>query len=272
MAITDPTARSLAELVSLEGRVAVVTGGAQGIGRAIVERLAEAGASVVVADLDGELASSTADEIAASRGRKLIGTEVDVAEPAQVRDVADRALAEFGRLDIWVNNAGIYPAMPLLDMTDEQWRRVLAVNLDGTFTGAREAARRMVEGGQGGVIVNITSTAAYRSHGGGLSHYVASKHGAHGLTKSLAVELAPHGIRVLSVAPTAIETPGVQQQQAAFAAAGLGDMVATLAAELPLGRMGVADDVARVVLFAVSDLATFMTGSTLAVDAGDLVR
>jgi NAD(P)-dependent dehydrogenase (short-subunit alcohol dehydrogenase family) len=130
----------------------------------------------------------------------------------------------------------------------------------------------MVEGGRGGVIVNITSTAAYRSHGAGLAHYVASKHGAHGLTKSLAVELAPHGIRVLSVAPTAIDTPGVQHQQAGFAAAGLGDLVSTLAAQLPLGRIGAADDVARVVLFAVSDLAAFMTGSTLAVDAGDLVR
>lgn len=157
-------------------------------------------------------------------------------------------------------------------MTDEQWRTVLAVNLDGAFTGAREAAKRMVEGGTPGVIVNITSTASFRSHGAGLAHYVASKHGLHGLTKSLAVELAPYGIRVLAVAPTAVDTPGVEVLRAGAAAAGVGDIVEQLAATLPLGRIGVADDIARVVLFCASDLAAFMTGSTLVVDAGDLVR
>jgi NAD(P)-dependent dehydrogenase (short-subunit alcohol dehydrogenase family) len=272
MVVQDLSSRSLAELVSLTGRAAVVTGGARGIGYAVADRLAEAGAEVLLADLDGGLAASAADEISGRRGRKLIGTACDVSVPDQVRDVADRAMAEFGRLDIWVSNAGIYPATPLLDLTAEQWRTVLAVNLDGAFTGAREAARRMVEGGAGGVIVNITSTASFRSHGGGMSAYVSSKHGLHGLTKSLAVELAPHGIRVLAVAPTAIDTPGVESQREAFAAAGMGDLVAQVASQLPLGRIGVADDIARVVLFAASDLAAFMTGSTLVVDAGDLVR
>ena len=272
MAVIDPSRRTLAELLSLSGRGAVVTGGARGIGYAIADRLAEAGASVLVADVDEKLAVYSADEIAERHGGKALGCAVDVASPAAVRDLADRAVAEFGGIDVWVNNAGIYPSAPLLDMTDEQWRQVMAVNLDGAFAGSREAARRMVERGAGGVIVNITSTAAFRSHGAGLAHYVASKHAVHGLTKSLAIELAPHGIRALAVAPTAIDTPGVEAMRAGYEAAGLGDLVADLAQQLPLGRIGVADDIARVVLFCASDLAAFMTGSTLVVDAGDLVR
>lgn len=266
MTIKDVSARSIAELVSLDGRAAVVTGGAQGIGYAIASRLAEAGAEVVVADLDGKHAEYAADEIAERYGTKAIGVAVDVAHPNEVRDLADRAMTEFGRLDVWVNNAGIYPFQPLLDMDDEEWRRVLAVNLDGAFAGSREAAKRMIEAGNGGVIVNITSTAAFRSHGAGLAHYVASKHAVHGLTKSLAVELAPHGIRALAVAPTAIKTPGTELMTASE------DVLDALVATLPLGRIGVPDDIARAVLFCASDLASFLTGSTIVVDAGDLVR
>lgn len=272
MAVPDVSGKSLAELVSLQGRAAVVTGGARGIGYAVADRLAEAGASVLLADLDGDLAASAADELSARRAAKVLGIQTDVADAHAVRELADRAVAEFDGIDVWVNNAGIYPGSPLLDTTDEQWRSVLAINLDGAFVGAREAARRMVEGERGGVIVNITSTASFRSHGPGLAAYVSSKHALHGLTKSMAVELAPYGIRVLAVAPTAIDTPGVELQREALAQAAGVDMVEQVARELPLGRIGVADDIARVVLFAASDLSAFMTGSTLVVDAGDLVR
>jgi NAD(P)-dependent dehydrogenase (short-subunit alcohol dehydrogenase family) len=272
MAVKDVSSRTLAELVSLEGRCAVVTGGARGIGFATCDRLAEAGAYVIVADLDEKVAEEAADELSARHDTKVIGVRVDVADPEDVRDLADRVMAEFGGLDVWVNNAGVYPSQPVLEMTDEQWRHVLAINLDGAFAGSREAAKRMVEGGRGGVIVNITSTAAFRSHGPGLAHYVASKHALHGLTKSMAVELAPHGIRVLAVAPTAIDTPGVGVSKVAMEAAGLGSLVDRVAGELPLGRIGVADDIARAVLFCASDLSAFMTGSTVVVDAGDLVR
>jgi len=270
--IQDMSTKPLSELLSLDGRAAVVTGGAKGIGYAIADRLAEAGADVIVADVDDKLAEYSAEEIAERHGRKVIGVKADVSSSRDVIALADRAMTEFGRLDTWVNNAGVYPSSPVLDLTDEQWHQVMSVNLDGTFMGSREAARRMIEAGHGGVIVNITSTASFRSHGGGLSHYVSSKHAVHGLTKSLAVELAPHGIRVLAVAPTAIDTPGVETMRAAAEEAGQGDIVAALAAELPLGRIGVPDDIARVVLFAASDLSAFMTGSTLIVDAGDLVR
>lgn len=272
MAVEDLSSRALPELLSLRRRVAVVTGAARGIGLAVAARLAEAGADVLLADLDGPLAQQAAAELGQRYGTRTAGAACDVADPAQVAALAARAVDDLGGLDAWVSNAGIYPTTPLLELTDEQWHRVLGVNLDGALTGAREAARAMVAAGRGGVIVSITSTASYRAHGPGMAAYVSSKHAVHGLTKSLALELAPHGIRVLAVAPTAIDTPGVESQRAAMAAAGAGDLVDQVAAQLPLGRIGVPDDVARVVLFAVSGLAAFMTGSTLVVDAGDLIR
>ena len=266
--IPDVSSVPLPALLSLEGRRAVVTGGAMGIGYAIARRLAEAGAAVVVGDLAD--AATPAATVAADCDAHVVGTHLDVRDPASIAACADFAVAELGGLDVWINNAGIFPSAPVLDMTDEQWDRVLEVNLRGTFVGARESARRMVAAGHGGVIVNIASTAGYQAGGPGLSHYVASKHGVRGLTKSLAVELGPLGIRVLAVAPTLIETPGVDAGAEAFRAAGLGDVIDAYAERLALGRVGVPDDVARVVLFCATDLALFMTGSTLLVDAGDI--
>jgi NAD(P)-dependent dehydrogenase (short-subunit alcohol dehydrogenase family) len=164
-----------------------------------------------------------------------------------------------------VNNAGVYPSTPVLEMTDADWEHVIRTNLGGTFTGAREAARRMVAAGHGGVIVNLSSIAGIRGRGPGIPHYVASKHGIVGLTKQLALEFAAAGIRVLAVAPTTIITPGVEE--------GLGhpeDIEVRLTG--PLGRPGRPDDVARVVVFCASDLSMFMTGSTLVVDGGEMSR
>ena len=268
MAVPDVSDRSLAELLSLEGRVAVVTGGAVGIGYAIAGRLAEAGAAVLLADLHDT--TEPAAELARRTGGRVLGTHLDVADADSIVAAADFAVERLGGLDIWVNNAGIYPSTPLLDLTDASWDTVLDVNLRGSFIGARESARRMVAAGHGGVIVNIASTAGYQAGGPGVAHYVSSKHAVRGLTKSLAVELGPHGIRALAVAPTLIETPGIEAGRDAFRAAGLGDRLDTYGQRLALGRVGVADDVARVVLFAASDLALFMTGSTLLVDAGDV--
>jgi NAD(P)-dependent dehydrogenase (short-subunit alcohol dehydrogenase family) len=273
MPVIDVTDRALADLVSLEGRAAVVTGGAMGIGRAIVHRLVEAGADVVIGDVDLPAAELAAKEIAtALPGPRVLAHRVDVADPASVAELASFCADELGDLHIWVNNAGIYPAAPVLDMTDELWDRVLDINLRGSFDGAREAARRMVAAGHGGVIVNLASTAGYTASGPGVAHYVSSKHAVRGLTKALAIELAPQGIRCLAVAPTLIETPGIDANRAQFEAAGLGDVLAQLGASLPLGRIGVPDDVARVVLFCASDMSLFMTGSTLLVDAGDVAR
>jgi NAD(P)-dependent dehydrogenase (short-subunit alcohol dehydrogenase family) len=273
MPVADMTDRTLAQLLSLEGRSAVVTGGAMGIGRGIVRRLAEAGADVVVGDIDLSTAELTAKELSQEfPARRLLAHRVDVGEPGSVTALAEFCVESLGDLDIWVNNAGIYPAAPLFEMTDDLWDRVLDLNLRGSFDGAREAARRMVAAGHGGVIVNIASTAGFKAAGPGVAHYVSSKHAVVGLTKALAIELAPNDIRCLAVAPTLIQTPGIDANRKRFEEAGLGDALEQMATGLPLGRIGYADDVARVVLFCASDLAAFMTGSTLLVDAGDVAR
>ena len=263
-AIRDVSGVSLTELLSLAGKVAVVTGGASGIGRACSARLVEAGAFVLVADVDEEAAV----EAAGSIGRGAVAARVDVREAAAVRGLADEALARLGRLDVWVNSAGIFPTAPVLELSEEDWDAVLDVNLRGSFLGAREAARAMTAGGAGGVIVNVSSTAAFRTAGPGVAHYAASKFGVRGLTQSLAAELGAEGIRVLAVAPTVTLTPGLEAQRAPLEQAGF--LLDELGPRLPLGRVAVPDDVARVVLFCASDLSLLMTGTTLLVDAGEL--
>ncbi len=263
-AIRDVSGAPLTELLTLSGRVAVVTGGARGIGRSCCGRLVEAGAAVLVADIDEE----TAYEAAAAIGPGAIAAKVDVRDAVAVRVLAERAHDELGRLDVWVNSAGIYPTAPLLELSEEDWDAVLDVNLRGTFIGAREAARAMIAAENGGVIVNISSTAAYRADGPAVAHYVASKFGVRGLTQSLAVELGVHGIRVLAVAPTVTLTPGLEVQRAPLEQAGF--LLDELGPRLPLGRVAVADDIARVVVFCASDLSLMMTGSTLLVDGGEL--
>lgn len=195
---------------------------------------------------------------------------VDVADEASDDALADRAVAELGGIHIWVNNAGIYPSTPFLEMGPADWDKVLDINLRGTYLGARAAASAMSDAGGAGVIINLASTAGYKAAGPGVAHYVASKHAVRGLTKSLAVELGPLGIRALAIAPTLVETPGIEAGRTAFEEAGLGDMLAQMADLAPLRRNGVPDDVARVALFCASDMSILMTGSTLPVDAGDL--
>lgn len=263
-AAADLTGRPLAELVSLAGRVAVVTGGARGIGLAVVRRLAEAGAAVLLADVDGAEAAAAAARVPGT----VVPARVDLTGPAAPAELADRAVAELGGLDVWVNNAGIYPSHEVLSLTDDDWDRVLDLDLRAVFRCSREAARRMVDLRRGGVIVNVASTASYRIAGRGIAHYAAAKHGLLGLTKSLAVELGPAGIRVLAVAPCVTDTPGIEATRPSLEAAGF--VLAGLGAQLPLGRVAVPDDIARAVLFCASDLAALMTGSVLAVDAGYL--
>lgn len=268
MSYIDVSERSLSNLISLRGRTAVVTGGAAGIGRAISKRLAEAGATLVIGDLDEAKAKETAAEFA-SFGGKHLGASLDVNDHASVSALADLAVSSTGRLDIWVNNAGIYPSRAVLDITDAEWDRVIDLNLRGTFFGAREAALRMQP--NTGVIVNIVSTAAYNaSNGANSAHYVASKHAVAGLIKSLAVELGPKGIRAVGVAPTLTETPGVASKRTEGEA--VNEALVRYAQALPLGRLGVPDDIARVVLFAASDLGAFVSGSVIPVDGGDLAR
>lgn len=263
--------RPLDTLISLHGRRAVVTGGSRGIGLASAVRLAEAGADVFITDSEPDEAGVKAAmaRLDGSGGRVLTG-QLDVTESVAIPKVFERVIAEFGGLEILVNNAGIFPAAPLLQQSFAAWRQVMAVNLDGTLECCHSAAAYMSGSGRGGVIVNMTSTNGHRAAGPGLTAYTASKHALTGLTKALAVDLGPMGIRVLAVAPTTVNTPGFQEKLPELEAAGLGDVIGTLGSMLPLGRIAEPDDVARAVLFAVSDLAGFMTGSTLFVDGGGM--
>ena len=263
--IADHSSRSLDELWSLTGRRAVVTGAAQGIGARIAHRLAEAGASVLLADLDASLAATTAADITSTTGTTTDATFIDISDTASIVAAADRAVVTWGGIDIWVNNAGIYPTTgPAIDAADDFVDRLMEVNVRGTYACSREAARRMTNGG---VIVNLASTTGFRA-APGISAYSISKHAVVGLTRALALEFAPLDIRVVGVAPGPIDTPGVQEQLAPLKAAGLD--VAAVMSRTPLGRGGVPDDIARVVLFAASDMAAWLTGEVVVADAGSL--
>jgi NAD(P)-dependent dehydrogenase (short-subunit alcohol dehydrogenase family) len=270
VAIADVTSKSIAQLVSLEGRRAVVTGGAQGLGYGIARRLAEAGASVLIGDIKGELAQAAAADLGRTFGRPAVSAQMDVSDAASVAAATELATRELGGVDIWVNNAGLFPSIPLTEMSPEVWDQVMAVNLRGVFLGSRAAARSMIAAGAGGVIVNVASTAGFKGVAPGLAAYVASKHGVRGVTKQMALELAPHDIRVLGVAPTFCVTEGNLAAMAANPNPNPGaDIPAILGSRL--GRVGAPDDIARVVLFCASDLSMFMTGSTLLADAGETI-
>jgi NAD(P)-dependent dehydrogenase (short-subunit alcohol dehydrogenase family) len=270
-AIADVSDRSIGELISLRGRRAIVSGAAQGLGKAIASRLAEAGAEVLIGDISQALALKAAQELDAAYPARVLGTHMDVTDTASVIAAAELACAQFGGIDIWVNNAGLYPNVPILEMTDDLWDQVHAVNVRGLFSGSREAARRMIAAGHGGVIVNIVSTAGFKGVAPGVTAYVSSKHAVRGVTRQMALELAPQGIRVLGVAPTFCETEGNMAALEALAASSDRDIRSEIAASLTsrLGRVGVPDDIARAVLFCASDMSLFMTGDTLLVDAGE---
>ncbi|HEX7857760.1 MAG TPA: glucose 1-dehydrogenase [Sphingobium sp.] len=271
-AIQDVSHHSIAELVSLAGRTAVVTGGGQGLGKSIAKRLAEAGANVLISDIEGDRVLAAAAELDGSQPGRVIGIQMDAADSQSIAAAASLAQKAFGSLDIWVNNAGVFPNIPLLDMSDAQWDQVNAVNARGTFVGSREAARIMTSAGRGGVIVNIASLAGVRGIAPGMAAYVGSKHAVVGLTRQMALELAPHNIRVLAIAPTFIITEGnlaLIQQNPAMAEQAAIDIPSMLTSKL--GRVGVPDDIARAALFAASDMSLFMTGSVLMVDAGETI-
>lgn len=268
----DVSAHPLNDLLSLRGRRAVVTGGAQGLGKAIALRLAEAGADVAIADVDAEGAAAARIDVAERSGSRTIGVRMDVADSASVEEGARHIVEALGGIDIWVNNAGVFPSATVVEMSDELWDHVFAVNTRGVRNGARQAAQRM---SGGGVIVNVVSTAGFRGTAPGLSAYVGSKHAVRGLTRQLALELAPRGIRVLGVAPTYVPTEGNRAAAAAMAAMGeAGIDPANLPSAVSgnlIGRNGTPDDIARVVLFCASDLSLIMTGSTLLADAGETI-
>jgi NAD(P)-dependent dehydrogenase (short-subunit alcohol dehydrogenase family) len=266
---------SLADLISLKGRRALITGAARGIGLATAMRLAEAGADLLLGDLDEAGAREAARTVAAKHGTRVEATKLDVADSASMAAFAKAGVERLGGIDIFINNAGIYPGSSIADTSDDLWERIQSVNLRGTFNGCREAAKVMLAAPPSDrhrVIVNIASVAGVRGRLG-LAAYSAAKSGVIGLTRSVAVELAPHKIRVLCVTPSMAETPGVQEMRAAAKAAKgseglLADMEKSVLRAFPMGRTGQADEIARVILFCASELSAFMTGSNVLVDGG----
>ena len=261
---------SITELFDLKQKVALVTGGAMGIGAQIAERLGQAGACVAVADTDLERANRTSERIRSSGSIGKAFT-CDVGRLDDVHRTVQAVVAELGRIDILVNNAGIFPPAPALDVTEATWDRVLDVNLKGAFFLAQCAAQQMIKQGDGGSIVNIASIDGLHPTGG-LVHYDASKAGLIMMTRSLAFELGGRRIRVNAVAPGAIQTPGVDTAMGAMAGAGSAAQIKKqFVSRIALGRMGEPDDIARAVLFLVSRAAEYVTGSTLVVDGGFLL-
>jgi NAD(P)-dependent dehydrogenase (short-subunit alcohol dehydrogenase family) len=244
----------------LNGRVAAITGGARGIGRAIALLFASEGAVVALGDVEAAGAEQVAGEIR-GRGGKTLAMALDVGDSAQVNTFVERIANEHGRLDVMVANAGIAHSAPFLEHPEAQWQRVLRVNLTGVFLTCQAAARQMVKQGGGGRIVTIASINAFRGVEN-LVGYNAAKAGVTELTRTMAVELAQHGITANAIAPAQIDTRMTQT---------LPEEARQRRVErIPLGRFGEPEDIAKAALFLASDDARYVTGHTLAVDGGYL--
>ncbi len=245
----------------LKDRVAIVTGAARGIGRAIAVALAREGARVAAWDLDLVQLDDLVGQVRA-RGGEVLALSVDVTRKEQIQEAVGQVLARWGRIDILVNNAGIYEVLPVEAISEEQWDRVLAVNLKGSFLCSQAVIPAMKRQGSGS-IVSMASSAG--KSGGTLSgaHYAVSKAGVICLTKQLARELGPHGITANAVAPGRIDTPMIHlasdEENEAFRL------------RTPLGRLGTPEDVAGAVVFLVSDEASFITGEIVDVNGGLLI-
>ncbi len=254
----------------LENKVAIVTGGAQGMGRAIALRLAQEGARVVIADLGREAAQRTANEIAASGGQ-AVGVVADVRDQAQVRSMIDTAVAQYGGLDILVNNAGVGRILPFLETTEQDWDFMFDVNCKGLLWCSQAAARVMIEQGRGGKIINLASQAGRRGEALALA-YCASKACVISVTQSTALALAPHKINVNAIAPGIVDTPfwvEVDKQFAKLLDLPVGEPKRRFTAQIPLGRIEQPEDVAGVAAFLASSDADYITQQCYNVDGGN---
>jgi len=246
--------------MKLKDKVAIITGASKGIGKGIAVRYSEEGSTVVLASRSMDLLAAIADEIRSKRG-KALALSVDVRRPDSLQEVVDRTVAEYGRLDIMVNNAGISMARPSEDLSPQEWSRAVETDLFGVFYGSQLAARQMMQQG-GGCIINITS--AYGIFAAPMrAAYCASKAGANMLTKVLAIEWAEKNIRVNAIAPGYIRTELVQD---------LIDKgilpVGAIEKRTPQGRIGEVTDLLGLAVYLASDEASFMTGSIVSIDGG----
>lgn len=255
----------------LTDSAAIITGGAMGIGFGIVERLVEAGSNVLVSDLDGDLA---ADKIAGLGGPgKTAAIGIDVTDEDAGRLLVDECVSNFGRIDILVNNAGIYPMTPLLEQPRAAWERIIDVNLTGLAFVSKAVGAWMRDHGEGGKIVNIASIDSLRPSMVGLAAYDSSKGGVLMFTRAFALEMAPYGVTVNAIAPGGISTEGTAAplQGSGMGPAEMEAMMSQFVAEIPLGRMGRPDDIAKVALFLASPASDYMTGELIVVDGGALL-
>ncbi|MFQ5852146.1 MAG: SDR family NAD(P)-dependent oxidoreductase [Candidatus Binatia bacterium] len=248
-------------MMGLKGKVAVVTGGARGIGRAIAMGFAREGAKLVLGDIDLSGAEAVVRELE-TVGAEALAVDADVSREASVLNLKEQALRQFGRVDILVNNAGIYPLSPVTEMTEEEWEQVIDTNLGGNFLSSRAFVPQM-RAQKGGRIICIASAIAYKGAKGG-GHYAASKAGIVGFVKALARELAPDRITVNAICPGIADTalPRVHYSE---------EELQARAKQIPLGRIAQPGDIAGAALFLAGDGASYITGQALVVDGGVLM-
>lgn len=253
-------------MFNLRGKVALITGARRGMGKADAIALARQGAKIVITDIDLNECQKVADEIK-SFGSQAISFKMNVADKNEVDEVFKKTVEHFGRLDILVNNAGIYFSRPALEMTEEEWNRMIDINLKGQFLCAQRAAKEMAKN-KWGRIINIASVASGQVGIGifGGAHYTASKGGIIGMSESLAIEWAPLGITVNVIAPGAIDTPMVQEAKMPKEA------IEMFMAKIPLKRFGTTEEIAAAVVFLASEEAGYITGATLYIDGGWLAN
>lgn len=255
----------LADMYGLDGRSAVVTGAASGIGKEIAHLFALAGARVVVADINGEAADAVTGDLN-SNGLDTISVRVDIADDASVNALFDRCIDAFGKVDILVNNASIFPKMPFLDVTTPDWERMHSINLHGTFLCMQQAIKRMKSNEHGGAIVNISSVSSLQVAVFNNVTYNTTKAGVNALTKTAALEFAEQNIRVNAVLPGGVATEGAAKATATAKEPVKGPLIRP--ERLPLGRIGTPQDIAKAALFLSSPAADYITGQLLAVDGG----
>src|SRR6476619_7377200 len=247
--------------MSLDFKVAIVTGGNTGIGKSIALALAKEGANIVIDYIANEQATEDLEKQIVALGDKAIGVDADVSKVADLQKLIDTTVKEFGRVDIMVNDAGVETRTSVLDTTEEQYEKVLEINLKSAFFGTQIAAKQMIKQGDGGRIINITSVHEDWPMPGNTA-YCLSKGGMRMLTRTAGVELGPHGILVVGVGPGAVDTPINAATEADPAA------MKVLDAAIPLGRLADPREIASVVAFLAGDGASYLTATTIFADGG----